>query len=744
MSFLSIRWPLRASGTATLTPIAVAGRELPWEKIVNMAVRETEVRNSIPAAGREHRFRITLLGPFELRRGDRLLSVAARKDRALLAVLALSRGRSAPRARLSGLLWAESSEARARDSLKQALLRLRRIGGGDRDALIVASRDSAALAPAVETDAETLLNPADDAAAEAALALRLGPPLEGIDIADAAFRDWLLAERARLEAAYSGLGRRLMAQAEEAGRHAAAAALARRVLSADPWNEEAVRCLMRAHLARGERRQALQVFEEARQRIASGLQIEPEPETLELARGIRAARTRGGPPAPAEAAVQRPDEPSVAVLPFATIGGDPAQDYFADGLTEDIITDLGKVGGIRVIARSTAFALKGRGLGAAEAARLLGVSHVLQGSVRHEGGTVRVTARLVEGSGATQVWAHRFDRPMTDIFLLQDDLSRSVVGALRGALAPEPAQSPRRGTRDVEAYRLYLKARSFYLRGLDRHSLVTARLLLLQAVDRDPSYAAAYALLATCEFYMSMRLSSLGRTDPGTCRELARKAISLDPDLAEARAALGLAHYAEGAYDAAERELSRARGLDGDLFEPQFFLARNHRLRGERSAAAALYAQAARLRPEDYRACGLLAEELQALGRPKEARDALTEAAERLAAAVELHPDNTDALAFGAAVHAELGNLDRAREWCRWALVIGDEENLVHFNYNLARAYVHLEEPAPALARLGRMLAAPEVVRSRLDAWLATDRAFDPLRATPDFRAFLAALRAGA
>ncbi|MCB6176623.1 hypothetical protein LHP98_00570 [Rhodobacter sp. Har01] len=691
----------------------------------------------MPDAKAGERFSLSVLGPLEIRKGDRLLPIPARKDRALLGVLALSRGRTASRVRLAGLLWGDSSQARARDSLKQALRRLRRLGGEPAEGLIVTDRESVGLAPMVQVDAEALFRPVDDAAAAAVLALRRGPFLDGLEVGDAGFRDWLLAERAGLDRAYAEIARHLMGRAEAAGRSAALVTLARQQLSADPWNEEAVRSLMRAHVARGQRRLALQVFEEARTRIASGLDLEPEPETVELARQIRDLR------AGRESVAEVPDADlrSIAVLPFATIGGDPANAYFADGLTEDIITDLGKVEGIRVVARSAAFALKGRSLGAADAARILGVSHVLQGSVRPEAGAVRVTARLVAAEASQQIWASRFDRPMTDIFLLQDDLARNVVAALRGALATPDYLPSGRGTQNVEAYRLYLKARSFYLRGLDRHSLVTARLLLMQAIDRDPRYAAAYALLATCEFYTSMRLTAVTRADPRACAELARKAISLDPDLAEARAALGLAHYAEGRYAEAERELASAGRLDADLFEPPFFLARSHRLRGERAEAARLYARAAQLRPEDYRACGLLAEELQALGRSEEMRAALEQAAARLDAAVERHPDNTDALAFGAAVHAELGNLDRAREWCRWALVIGDDENLVQFNYNLARTYALLGEAAAALARLARLVEAPRTVRIRLDAWLASDLAFDALRRQPGFAALLDRLR---
>ncbi|MDH3263633.1 MAG: hypothetical protein OEM24_06520, partial [Paracoccaceae bacterium] len=434
------------------------------------------------------RLRVNLLGPVEVRQGERLLAVPARKDRALLAIVGLARGQSVARARLAGLLWGESTETRARDSLKQALLRLRRVPEDGETPLVVSDRHSVSLGPDVSVDALELLKPGDDAAAEAALGLRRGPFLEGLDVADPGFRDWLLAERARLDTAFADLALLKMRRAEAAGRSAAASAIARQLLAADPFNEEAVRTVMRAHLERGERRLALQFYEATRERMAASLDVEPEVETVELARQIRSA------PAAAPAPVPAPAEgstPSVAVLPFATIGGDPTEDYFADGLTEDIITDLGNISDIRVVARSAAFALKGRSLGAAEAARVLGVSHVLQGSVRHEGGRVRVTARLVEGAGGEQVWASRFDRPLTGIFSLQDELSCSVVEALRGALAPDAGVRPRRGTQDVEAYKLFLKARSFYLRGLDRHNLGTARYLLIQAVERDPHYAEA-------------------------------------------------------------------------------------------------------------------------------------------------------------------------------------------------------------------------------------------------------------
>ena len=143
---------------------------------------------------------------------------------------------------------------------------------------------------------------------------------------------------------------------------------------------------------------------------------------------------------------------------------DPQQEYFSDGISEDIITDLAKVSALSVVARNTAFTFKGKSVDVPEVARQLGVSHVLEGSVRKAGGRVRITAQLIDGAAGDHVWAERYDRDLTDIFALQDEISQAIVEALKLKLLPEEKQAiERRGTDNVEAYNLYLMARQFYV-----------------------------------------------------------------------------------------------------------------------------------------------------------------------------------------------------------------------------------------------------------------------------------------
>ena len=161
-----------------------------------------------------------------------------------------------------------------------------------------------------------------------------------------------------------------------------------------------------------------------------------------------------------------PSKLSVCVLPFANMSADPEQEYFSDGITEDIITDLSKVSTLSVVARNTAFTFRGKSVKIPELARELGVSHVLEGSVRKAGGRVRITAQLVHGATGDHVWAERYDRDLTDIFALQDEISEAIVKALKLRLLPEEKEAiARRGTDNVQAYNLYLMARAYRLAG---------------------------------------------------------------------------------------------------------------------------------------------------------------------------------------------------------------------------------------------------------------------------------------
>ncbi len=226
---------------------------------------------------------------------------------------------------------------------------------------------------------------------------------------------------------------------------------------------------------------------------------------------------------------------SICVLPFANMSGDPEQVYFSDGISEDIITDLSKVSALEVCARNTAFGFKGKSPNIKDVAHQLGVSHVLEGSVRKAGARVRITAQLIDGTSGNHLWAERYDRDLTDIFALQDEISEAIVRALKLKLLPEEkAAIERRGTDNADAYNLYLMARSYYLTGNvgDPRKDEAIERLSHRAVEIDPGYAQAWALMASSQATLRQ---AHGRGGDGGQVALER-ALALNPDLAEARA----------------------------------------------------------------------------------------------------------------------------------------------------------------------------------------------------------------
>src|SRR6202000_3491129 len=190
---------------------------------------------------------------------------------------------------------------------------------------------------------------------------------------------------------------------------------------------------------------------------------------------------------------------SICVLPFANMSGDVEQEYFSDGISEDIITDLSKVSSLSIVSRNSSFMYKGKNVDLPKVARELKVSHVLEGSVRKSGGRVRITAQLIDGATNDHVWAERYDRDLSDIFALQDEISEAIVAALKLKLLPEEKKAiETRGTDNVDAYNLYLMARQNYATGLEsdvRRIEVIVR-LCARAVEIDPNYARAWALMA--------------------------------------------------------------------------------------------------------------------------------------------------------------------------------------------------------------------------------------------------------
>jgi adenylate cyclase len=431
---------------------------------------------------------------------------------------------------------------------------------------------------------------------------------------------------------------------------------------------------------------------------------------------------------------------SIAVLPFTNMSGDPDQEYFADGLTEDIITDLSQVSALSVVARHTAFAFKGKTLQVQQVARDLKVDFVLEGSVRKSDGQVRVTAQLVDGATGDHRWAHRYDRRFDDIFALQDEIAKSIVDVLRVTLLPAELETiTRHPTADARAYEYYLMGRFFYLRGQSKRHLAIARDMYAKAAEIDPDYARAYAGMAICD-------SSAAASHPDGSFETAlansERALALDANLAEAYAAKGFALFAAVRFDEAAVEFERATRLDAGLFEAHFFHARNCHNQGLRAEAAALFARAAELRPSDFRSPGLLAWECKALGRREQCAASLRRCLARLEAEVKAHPDNADALVFGSSILVESGDSARAEDWLARAIILGSDDRFVQYNAALTNAM--LGRMDAALDHLEQAFSAPPTFRRRLAAWMKyDDEMMDSLRDHARFQALLAGLDAG-
>jgi adenylate cyclase len=443
---------------------------------------------------------------------------------------------------------------------------------------------------------------------------------------------------------------------------------------------------------------------------------------------VGAGRSRAAATAPT------PLKLSICVLPFANMSDDPQQEYFSDGISEDIITDLSKVSALEVCARNTAFTFKGKSVKVPDVARELDVSHVLEGSVRKAGGRVRITAQLIDGATGNHLWAERYDRDLTDIFALQDEISEAIVKALKLKLLPQEKQAiERRGTSSVEAYDLYLMARSYYLTGNlgDPRRDEAIERLCRRAVDLDAGYALAWAVLASGQYNLRR---SHGRAGDGGEAALDR-ALALDPDLAEARALKARMLFDAGRHDEATTEIAVALRLDPESYEVNHHAGLIRYGQGRLDEAVLYWEKATALVETGYRAPSMLVSCYTALGDGENARRIAGIALERAEKAVAQDRSNGNAMGMGVGCLAALGEADRAKDWMRRALLI-DPDNL-NMRYNFACTLAAwLGDPDAALDMLGPVL---ERDTGELVGAVPTDPDLAGLRDDPRFQAMVAA-----
>jgi TolB-like protein len=261
------------------------------------------------------------------------------------------------------------------------------------------------------------------------------------------------------------------------------------------------------------------------------------PQTLKnIAEPVRAYRVIGTPAVAITPTTAATDKPSIAVLPFANMSGDPEQAYFAEGLAEDLITDLSKVPGFLVIARHSSFAYKGRLVDIRSIASELGVRYVIEGSVRRASARVRINAQLIDAATGNHLWAERYDRDLADIFLVQDEVVGKIVSALAGAL-PSVSSFPKRRATNLEAYELFVRGRS--LVSLSLQDTRAARHLLEKAIKLDPGFAEAHAWLAYGHHFGWVYCGEAVEEHRALARAGARDAVALDPNNADAHIVLG-------------------------------------------------------------------------------------------------------------------------------------------------------------------------------------------------------------
>jgi len=259
---------------------------------------------------------------------------------------------------------------------------------------------------------------------------------------------------------------------------------------------------------------------------------------------------------------------SIAILPFTNMSGDPEQEYFSDGISEDIITDLSKIAGLTVIARNSSFTYKGRPVDVRTVGRELGVGSVLEGSIRRAGQRVRITAQLIDAENGAHLWADRYDRDLTDIFEVQDDVTHRIVDALKVTLSPtEKAQRSEAKASDMEAYELSLRAREVLLGPTkNRETFEQARKLFVRALELDPNFAKAHAGLAFAYMFdYQNRWSDNPDASLGLAKEYAERAIEKDPKEALAHAVAAVVATFSRDIERAQSEIDTALSLNPNM-----------------------------------------------------------------------------------------------------------------------------------------------------------------------------------
>ncbi len=425
-----------------------------------------------------------------------------------------------------------------------------------------------------------------------------------------------------------------------------------------------------------------------------------------------------------------PPESSIAVLAFSDMSPQGDQDYFCDGIAEEIINSLAQVEGMHVTSRTSSFQYKATTTDVRTIGSELGVACVLEGSVRKAGDQLRVTVQLIAVTGDYHLWSERYDRPIKDIFEIQDDIAFKVVEALKVKLTPTARQAIKKApTESVTAYDYYLRGRKF-ARQFSKQDYAFALEMFGKAIEADQNFALAYAGLAYTYTYLYM-YADPARSNLDRACEASGKALVLDPDLAEAHAARALALSQRGNRDEARKEFEIALKLDPESFEAFHFYGRHCFGIGEYKRAGELLKTACELEPDNYHPMSDLTMAYDRLGEHGKSREAKHRIDELIRKHLDLHPDDLRARYIGACTLVEIGETAKALSWADQIMDTSPKDPATL--YNLACVYSVSGHTGKALDVLAKAVIAGF---SDTD-WIRSDPQLDNIRNESQFQSLM-------
>jgi adenylate cyclase len=443
-------------------------------------------------------------------------------------------------------------------------------------------------------------------------------------------------------------------------------------------------------------------------------------------------------PAPAarapEPAALASDQPAIAVLPFMDMSPSRDQDYFCEGLAEELIDALTHVDGLRVACRSSAFQFRGAGVDLREVGRQLGVNSIVEGSVRRAGDQLRITVQLIDVATGYHKWSQRFERTLGDVFVIQDEIAAQVATILRGgALSQREQRGLRRPHTAAEPYEYYLRGRQS-LHRMRQQDLEESRRMFEGAIELDADYAPAWAGLATVHALLYEWWGSHDE-DMHRADRASQIAMELAPDLADAHFARGFALSLHRRYDEAQIHFELAARINPNLFDAYYYYGRAAFARGEIEHSVELFRKAAEVRQEDYQSPTFQAQSLKMLGRMDEARGATREAVVRAERILALNPLDGRALAVGALALYDEGDLGRAFEWSQRSVDLYPDDLSALLNNACLKFRTGMHEEG--LDILERFFGHGQGKRD----WVAHDPDYDCVRDHPRFKAMFAKLK---